>query len=127
MSNTASNISLVEDFIKAVCRNDREEILSFFTEDARYHNIPMAEPCLGHDAIWAEMSLIHSITTGIDWVTHHIGDNESGAVFTERSDNYEVNGKWITFEVMGIFEIVDGKIAHWRDYFDMKKSTDQMS
>jgi limonene-1,2-epoxide hydrolase len=24
---------------------------------------------------------------------------------------------------MGAFEVVDGKIAHWRDYFDMKSLT----
>lgn len=124
MSQT--NHELVQHFVQAICRNNREEILSYFTEDARYHNIPLEKPRVGKEDIWKELSMIHDRATDVDWVIHHIGDNDQGCVFTERSDNYRVNGQWITFEVMGIFEIVDGKIAHWRDYFDMKKSTDQM-
>ena len=32
---------------------------------------------------------------------------------------FEVGGKKIELPVMGVFEITDGKIAAWRDYFDM--------
>jgi limonene-1,2-epoxide hydrolase len=28
---------------------------------------------------------------------------------------------------MGTFEVQDGKIAAWRDYFDLKQFTDQMT
>ena len=32
----------------------------------------------------------------------------------------------IYFAVMGIFEVRDGTIRAWRDYFDLKQCTDQM-
>jgi limonene-1,2-epoxide hydrolase len=36
------------------------------------------------------------------------------------------NGK-VELPVMGTFEVKDGKIAAWRDYFDMKQFMDQMA
>jgi limonene-1,2-epoxide hydrolase len=39
---------------------------------------------------------------------------------TERTDKFLVGGKWRAIRLMGIFEInTDGKVQHWRDYFDM--------
>jgi limonene-1,2-epoxide hydrolase len=46
---------------------------------------------------------------------------ESGSkVLTERMDHFlDASGKLIaSFPVMGIFELEDGKITAWRDYFD---------
>ena len=39
---------------------------------------------------------------------------------------FELGGKWVELPVMGSFEIRDGLISHWRDYFEMKQFTDQM-
>jgi len=40
-------------------------------------------------------------------------------VFTERVDHFTVAGKEVALPVAGVFEVRDGKIASWRDYFDM--------
>ena len=42
---------------------------------------------------------------------------------TERTDAFTLNGRLGEFPVMGIFEIRDGKIAAWRDYFDLAQVT----
>ena len=42
-----------------------------------------------------------------------------GVVMNERTDHLEMGGKTIALPVVGVFEIVDGKIKAWRDYFDM--------
>ena len=39
-------------------------------------------------------------------------------VFTERSDVFEMGDKRITLQVDAVFEVVDGKIAAWREYYD---------
>jgi len=39
-------------------------------------------------------------------------------VFTERVDRFTMNGRTVALPVAGVFEIRDGKIAAWRDYFD---------
>ena len=40
-------------------------------------------------------------------------------VFTERVDRFTMGGRKIDLPVAGVFEIRNGKIAAWRDYFDM--------
>ena len=114
------NIAIVESLIKAINRNDRQQILDHFSADAIFHNIPM-HSVQGHEAIWEFLRPLHDITTAINWQIHHIGESHDGLVLTERTDRYQVNGHWAEFQVMGIFEISDGKISHWRDYFDLKK------
>ncbi len=121
-----SNSEIVERFIEAVNSNDRDRILPFFAEDIRYHNIPM-DPVHGPDATWKAMSPIHHLSSEIDWQVHAIAENAEGQVLTERSDRYRIKGTWVVFEVMGIFELREGQIAGWRDYFDMKKGAKQIT
>jgi limonene-1,2-epoxide hydrolase len=116
-----SNSQRVKDFIKAIMSNNKEQILSFFSEHVRYHNMPM-QPRHGKDESWQELSIIHSMATEIDWQLISIAENGQGQVLTERLDRYRVNGQWAEFEVMGIFEFEGGLISHWRDYFDIQKS-----
>ena len=40
-------------------------------------------------------------------------------VFTERIDRMTMAGKKVVLPCAGVFEIRDGKIAAWRDYFDL--------
>tara|TARA_B110000438_G_C15172151_1_gene376488 strand:- start:54 stop:425 length:372 start_codon:yes stop_codon:yes gene_type:complete len=120
-----SNQVIVEAFFEAISRNQKEEILSFFTDNTVYHNIPV-EPVKGFDGIWSALSPIHDICNGIEWVVHNIAEDSQGRVLTERNDRFEIAGKWLEIPVMGIFELTDGKITAWRDYFDMKQVTEQM-
>ncbi len=121
-----NNISIVNDFIAAICRNNKEEILSFFSENARYHNIPL-NPCVGKEAIWKGLAPIQELATAIEWPILNIGENKEGAVFTERLDRFEINGKWVEIPVMGIFELENGKITGWRDYFDLPTISNQLN
>jgi limonene-1,2-epoxide hydrolase len=36
-------------------------------------------------------------------------------------------GQWIAIRVMGAFEIENGKIAKWRDYFDLAEFQGQVA
>lgn len=40
-------------------------------------------------------------------------------VLTERMDSFTLDGHRLAVPVMGTFEIVDGKIAAWRDYYEL--------
>jgi limonene-1,2-epoxide hydrolase len=72
------------------------------------------------------------ITTGmdldaVDWQLLAIAEN-GNKVLTERVDNfYLVGGKAVSMPVMGTFEIVNGQITAWRDYFDLATFTSQMA
>jgi limonene-1,2-epoxide hydrolase len=42
------------------------------------------------------------------------------AVLVERTEHFEVGGKPIDHDVVGVFEVnEDGKFTRWRDYYDV--------
>jgi limonene-1,2-epoxide hydrolase len=47
-------------------------------------------------------------------------------VMTERLDVFRLPGKSFELQVMGTFEVSDGKIHAWRDYFDQNQFTSRM-
>jgi limonene-1,2-epoxide hydrolase len=47
-------------------------------------------------------------------------------VLTERVDVFVLPGKIIELPVMGTFELRDGRIAAWRDYFDLNQYMTQL-
>ena len=117
--------SVVRRFCEAVARRDVQELGGFFTDDAVYHNIPLA-PLHGRADI--ESTLAQFITPATRVEFELLGIATQGAtVFTERVDRFEINGKHIALPVMGAFEVTpDGKIRAWRDYFDMQQFTSQL-
>ena len=51
---------------------------------------------------------------------------DGGTVLTERRDIFTFANGVIDLPVMGTFEVADGKITAWRDYFDMNQFMSQM-
>jgi limonene-1,2-epoxide hydrolase len=116
---------VVREFCAAWERRDKQALLDAFTEDGVYHNIPTA-PAVGKQAIGALLDFVlaqagDAITFEI---THVAADGD--VVLTERVDTFTTGDKKVTLRVMGAFEVRDGKIAAWRDYFDMAEWTKQM-
>lgn len=112
------NEEIVRRFCEAFSRRDVDEIIGFFTEDAVYHNIPLPAAA-GLDAIRASLSAFVPASPEIEFEVVHMAS--SGAVvFAERVDRMTFNGKAVELPVTGVFEIEDGRIRAWRDYFDMQ-------
>ncbi len=118
-----SNIEIIEAFIDAWNRMDWDAIDDLMAEDIFYHNIPM-EPIKGRAAASAFVRGMDA--TGINWELLSIAEN-GNKVLTERVDNFDLaSGKKLSVPVMGTFEIENGKIQAWRDYFDLATFTSQM-
>jgi limonene-1,2-epoxide hydrolase len=120
-----SPIELVRRFCDAWGAGRKpEELAAFFTDDAVYHNIPI-DPVTGRDSIAATIA---GFTAGVEKiefrVRHIVGDGP--VVLTERVDAFVLPGGTIELPVMGTFEVVDGRIAAWRDYFDLNQFMTQM-
>lgn len=110
-------LTIVEDFIAAWNRSDLEGAFALMADDIIWHNIPM-EPAVGIEGCRALMEQFPP-SEGIEFETHFIMAS-GNAVMTERTDRFLIGGKWRAIRVMGIFETNDaGKIAKWRDYFDL--------
>ncbi len=120
----SSNTDIVTSLIKAICANKKADILAHFNDDAVFHNIPLAI-AQGHEAIWEALAPIHDIAEDVAWQVYHSAETPEGIVLNERIDRYRLKGQWIEFKVMGIFEIKNGKIQHWRDYFDLQQAMSQ--
>ena len=116
---------LVRDFCEAWSRRDVDELIGFFKPDAIYHNIPLPA-AQGHDAIRGVLQLFVPTSQEISFEILQIA-SVGDVVMTERVDRFKMGDMNIELPVAGVFEIEDGKIAAWRDYFDMQSWTNQMS
>ncbi|MDC8753889.1 limonene-1,2-epoxide hydrolase family protein [Erythrobacter sp. sf7] len=109
----------VEAFIGHWNACDIDAMMALCADGIVYHNIPM-EPIHGTTAMRAMVEGFLADLAGCDWHTHAIAAN-GNVVLTERTDGFTFkDGRKAAIRVMGTFEIdADGKIAAWRDYFDM--------
>ena len=108
--------TLIREFFHAWERNDSDYILSCFTDDAIYHNMPL-EPLVGKEAIRQFIFQYADSTPGIFEILHQVVSGD--LVMNERLDRVEINGLQTDLPVCGVFEIQDRKIKAWRDYFDL--------
>ena len=122
-------IDLVSRFC-AAWANDlgAEDLAAFFTDDAVYHNIPF-EPVTGRENIAHNIaSFIRPGPPGIERIEFRVINiaADGPVVMTERVDVFKLPDKSFELPVMGTFEVSDGKIKAWRDYFDMNQFTSRM-
>ena len=121
----SANRERVIEFIEAWSRNDLDELVGWFTDDAVYHNIPL-EPVRGREAIRSVIRGFAGMASEIEWITHHAAETSSGVVLTERLDRFRIGERWVELPVMGSFELREGRIAAWRDYFDLAQFQRQL-
>jgi limonene-1,2-epoxide hydrolase len=114
---------VVRGFCEAWSRRDVDELLNFFTDDAVYHNMPIA-PVQGLDGIRNMLNLFVPGAESITFEIVHITAS-GNVVHTERVDTFQMGDKTVVLPVAGVFELREGKIAAWRDYFDMGAWTSQ--
>lgn len=119
----SDNETLIRDFCAAWARRDMDELLGFFTDDAVYHNMPMA-PVQGHDGIRAVLEFFVPGSQSIEFEILALAST-GDLVFTERVDRFVMGEQRVELPVAGVFQVRDGKIAAWRDYFDMQTFTSQ--
>ena len=122
---TEQPIELVQRFCAAWGDGDVDALIAFFTDDAVYHNIPIS-PVTGKDAI---RTTIEGFTAGVDKIEFRVNAiaADGDVVLTERVDVFTTPDKSIELPVMGTFETRDGKIAAWRDYFDLNQFMSQLN
>jgi limonene-1,2-epoxide hydrolase len=128
-SQMESPIEVVRRFCAAWSDNiGAAELAAFFTDDAVYHNIPLA-PVTGREAIAKNIaSFIRPGAPGIEGIQFRVINiaTNGPVVMTERVDVFKLPNKSFELPVMGTFEVHDGKISAWRDYFDTNQFANRM-
>jgi len=122
----STHTDLIDGFCAAWARMDLDEIMGFFAEDAVYTNIPIDPPNAGVEAIRKTIEGFMGMAQKIEFVVHHQTENAQGVVMNERTDRFLIGEKWAEAPVMGVFEVEDGKIKAWRDYFDLAQFSSEM-
>ena len=118
--------STVNEFIKRVVAGDLTGAGELVADDLEYDNVPIGKN-IGRDAF---VKFLGAMTKGVDELVFetHRQACTGNVVMNERTDKFRIGDTWIALPVAGVFEVDgDGRIALWRDFFDMKMYTDQMA
>jgi limonene-1,2-epoxide hydrolase len=112
-----SEEEVVREFCALVSKRDRDALRVVLDDEVVYHNIGMPasrgiEATLTNLAGQWEM-----FPATYDFEIRNIAATGS-TVLTERIDRVGSPGLTAPVPVMGVFEVRNGKITAWRDYFD---------
>lgn len=118
-----TNEAIIELFVERMNALDWDGVYALMSDDIVYHNMPFP-PLEGLDAVKGFFSAVGNISES-DWTIDNIAC-QGDVVLTERLDNFVLDGAGVSLPVMGIFELRDGKICKWREYFDLKTFEDQL-
>ncbi|HJL60611.1 MAG TPA: limonene-1,2-epoxide hydrolase family protein [Pseudomonadales bacterium] len=121
----SDNLQVIRDFIEAWSNLDADELVEYFTEDGIYYNMP-AQPVQGKEQLKGFIGGFISNWTKTDWDLLNIV-GEGDVVFAERLDRTVAGEVKVDLPCCGVFEMQDGKIKVWRDYFDMATFTKPFS
>ncbi len=109
-----------EDIVRQFCAAwrsaDPDALLAFMTNDAVFHNVPM-DPLVGEEALRAAFQAYFLAASNFHFEILHMASSEN-VVFVERLDHFDIGDAHVELPCNGVFEIVHGRIAVWRDYFD---------
>jgi limonene-1,2-epoxide hydrolase len=99
---------------------DVDALTALMTDDIVWQiNVPTFKPRVGRDVAREELARQNAISTGGLGGSQvlNIASNDR-VVFTERVGVFETMGKRVTLHVTAVYEVENGKIAAWREYYD---------
>jgi limonene-1,2-epoxide hydrolase len=116
---------VIREFCAAIDGKDLAAVDALLADDVVYHNVG-SEPAVGREATLAAVKFLFDMFDPIKFRLRNIAV-DGDTVLTERVDEITANGITAPVPVMGTFEIRDGRIVAWRDYFDMTLTGKLMS
>lgn len=109
---------VVTTLIHACEARDLDAVCALVTDDLVYDNVPIGV-VHGPDGVRSVLSGgVTQAASQVEWVVHRqVADGST--VMNERTDRFLVDGRWVEIPIAAVFEVRDGKVALWRDYFDL--------
>ena len=112
------------DAVRTICERwatmSVEELREVMAEDCDYRNVPIdGDRHIGPDAAHAVLSTVARKWDVDLTVVNLVGDDR--VVMTERTEHFtrkDGSREPFVLPVMGVFELRDGKVVAWRDYFE---------
>lgn len=110
---------VVTALIRACEARDLDAVELLVADDIVYDNVPIG---VVHGPAGVRRVLSGGVTaaaTDVEWVVHR--QVEGGpVVMHERTDRFLVEGTWVEIAIAAVFEVRDGRVCLWRDYFDLE-------
>ena len=125
VSSMSDNERIVREFIAAWSNLDPAELADYFTVDGTYHNIPSG-PVTGRENVQAMITGFIRPWQETEWeIISLVADGNR--VMVERLDKTVVANQPVTLPCVGVFEMENGRIKVWRDYFDLATYVEQLN
>jgi limonene-1,2-epoxide hydrolase len=115
--STDAPLDVVEAFLVAFAAMDFDEALTHLSDDAEYTNIPMGT-VRGHAGVREVLGPFFTPIHENEFLLLRKAA-DGPVVFLERLDRHRLDHGWRELPVNSVFEVHDGKITVWRDYFDL--------
>lgn len=116
VSSDVDNAHTVEVMLSALQDQDIDGVGAVLDDNLVYQNVGF--PIIRGRARALKLFRGMEGRIGFEVRTHRIAVNGS-SVLTERTDALVVGPLRVQFWVCGVFEVRNGRITLWRDYFDM--------
>jgi len=107
---------LVSAMLTAWERRDTDFIIGHFADDAVYHAMPLS-PIVGKAALAHWVRTFEDVPPGRLEVRHQTARGD--VVMNERIDRITVEGVEVTLPICAVFEVENGLVTAWREYFDL--------
>ncbi len=115
--NPKSPSDVVRTFMKLMEPLDYDAALELIAETCEYTNPPPFGTVQGPAAVRAVLEPFFAPTLENEF--RILKAAAAGPlVFLERLDRHLFGTTWIELPVTGVYEVRDGQIIYWRDYFD---------
>lgn len=114
---TQTNAEIVETFLYALQAEDMETADSLLDDNLVYENVGL--PTIHGRARAMKLFRPMKKSPVSFEVKFHRLVGEGSTVLNERTDALVIGPVRLQFWVCGVFEVHDGRITLWRDYFDM--------
>lgn len=113
---TTPEIEVVQEFLDALEHFDLERAAALLAPDVEYRNVSLPA-AYGVRTVIKQLGFLPKVCTRFEARVRSIAANGS-TVMTERTDVLARGRFAAEFWVCGVFEVHDGRITKWWDYFD---------
>jgi len=117
---TDSPDSFVRSFTALLAAKNIDVASTMISDDCEYDNVPIGK-AFGPQGLRDTLTGFFAMCDSLDWEIvrqSSTGDMNSAVVLNERIDRFVIEGTTYELLVAGVYEIRDGRITLWRDYFD---------
>jgi limonene-1,2-epoxide hydrolase len=113
-----THTDLINTYYAAWVRDDLEAVLALCTDDLVAVNVPIG-PVRGKQAVREFLTKFGRGMQQRRYAVERIIESGDSAM-VEGVEHYVRDGKSVSLPYMSRFKFRDGKIAEWRDYFDLQ-------